>query len=99
MTQERGGTPEEAQEPRREVNVDRANRSLERWLGVDLNAPREDQKGTDNHLYTTPRVPFSRREDDEVACIIVYNDTERTVKYLKPDGTPYAPEINPETEE
>ena len=98
MTQERGGAPEEAPKTVKEVDVGRANRELERWLGIDLNAPREDQHGYDSPKYKTPHVPRDRREDDEVACVIVYNDKERTIKYLKPDGTPYAPEINPETE-
>ncbi len=67
--------------PISEVDPNRAYRELERWL------------------YYQPRweglPPVLRPEDSgELICTIVYNKKEGTVKYIKPDGTPYGETSN-----
>ncbi|TSC88720.1 MAG: hypothetical protein G01um10145_746 [Microgenomates group bacterium Gr01-1014_5] len=86
MSCEAGGTSEVPEKPRVEVDVHRAIRELERWLRIDLDAPRPDQKGYDSPREPNP-VNHNWRDGAELVMTSVTNrETGETVWY-RPDGT------------
>jgi hypothetical protein len=87
------------EEPRPQVDVDRAVREVERWLGVDLNAPREDQHGTyfgEGRPSSSDPLPSNWRDGGELIMNIIYtkkfdeqgNLIDIEITHERPDGTP-----------
>jgi len=84
--------PEKSSEIRKSIDVFAANRRFERFLGINSNDLREDQRGNyypfEQEEFRQQRKPAEiNPEEGKLICTVTFKPDERTITYDYPDGS------------